>query len=424
MNNIFSEFNRLFSVNSSKDVFPSAPIINSKKKSTLTKTTSTFKNTASSTIDSFKNLIFGNKNKNKNKNYISTNKLLNNKENQQKIFGNNGLKIPLVNDIINGESSLLQTIFNILVLLLLLYLIYRVLHYFFGPPKDINDPKTEPVFLCNACSDDRKGKCNLDGSTGPHDATKIYVYRPPGSNISQERYYIPSDILNTEKSLSHSYSTSFWIKVNNETWSTNKLYDGIKNKQDNQEIIEEKYENCNKKNDDNQQNNQRNSDGRKCILYRGKEDKQVFGFWLSPKNNDIWCQINTQDDAGAILEEGVMLKNIPLNKWFNITAVIDNRSFEIYMNDKLVKTISLYGTPFESSGNLYITKNGGFSGNLAYIQYFNTTLQPKRIKILHDYYLKQINKCIKDEKKSNKPQPKPEPKPEPKPKPECDCNYM
>ena len=422
MDNIFSNFNRIFHVNSSKDVFPSAPTINSKKTSTLTKTTSTFKNAASSTVDTVKSFIFGNKNKKNN----SKNNSIYNIENQQNVFGNNGIKIPSFKEMVNGESSLLQTIFNILLLLLLLYLIYRILHYFFGLPKDINDPKTEPVFLCNACGDKGKGDCSLDGTKGPHDATKPYVYRPPGGNISQERFYIPSDALNKEDSLSKSYATSFWIKVDQKTWK-NDHYDGIKNKQDNQEIIEDNTTDDTKDNTKDNKNKDDDSmtqDGRKCILFRGTEDKQVFGFWLSPKSNDIWCQVHTEDDAGAILEEGTMLKNIPLNKWFNITGVIDNRTFEVYMDGKLVKTISLYGSPFNSSGRMYITKNGGFNGSLAYLQYFNTTLQPKRIKTLYSYYLKQVKKCIKEDNKplpEPSPQPKPQPKPQPSPQPQPDC---
>jgi hypothetical protein len=408
MANIFSNFNRIFHVNSSKDVFPSAPTINSKKTSTLTKTTSTFKNAASSTVDTVKSFIFGNKNK-KNNNKINSK---NNIENQKNIFGNNGVKIPSFKEMINGESSLLQTIFNILLLLLLLYLIYRILNYFFGPPKDINDPKTEPVFLCNACDDNGNGECSLDGTKGPHDATKPYVYRPPGGNISQERFYIPSSALNKEDTLSKSYATSFWIKVDQETWKIEN-YDGIKNKQDNQEIIEDDTD----KNDDSM-----TKEGRKCILFRGTEDKQLFGFWLSPKSNDIWCQIHTENEAGVILEEGTIIKNIPLNKWFNITAVIDNRTFEVYMNGKLVKTISLYGLPFNTNGNMYITKNGGFNGSLAYLQYFNTAIQPKRIKILYSYYLKQVKKCIKEDKPKKPCYPKPEP--DPKSDPDCPkCIY-
>ena len=70
---------------------------------------------------------------------------------------------------------------------------------------------------------------------------------------------------------------------------------------------------------------------------------------------------------------------------------------------------------------MYITTNGGFEGNLAYLQYFNATLKPERIKKLHDYYLKKINKCIK---KYDKPKPDPGPDPEPDPQPSCPCNYV
>lgn len=416
MNDIFSGFNKLFSVDSSSTNGMVSPNYSKKTKTPVLTTTTTFKNTASSTINSIKNYVFGNSN-----NTIKTNK---NRNNSISYLQNKNKKKSLISNvksIISGESGLLQTIFNILLLLLLLYLIYRVLYLLFGPPKDINQSKTEPVFLCNSCSDDEKGKCHLDGTSGPHDASKKYVYSPPDGNKSQERFYIPSDVLNKDETLSHSYATSFWIKVNSETWN-DKLYNGIKHKQENQKIIEENYDNCDKNNNDNDNNgNTKDNSGRKCILYRGREDKQVFGFWLSPKNNDIWCQINTKDDAGVLLEEGVMLKNIPLNEWFNITAVIDNRSYEVYMNDKLVKTISLYGTPLESSGNLHITNNGGFNGNLAYLQYFNTTLQPERIKSLHNYYLKEIKKCIKYEKKPDSPS---DPQPQPQPQPVCDCNYM
>ena len=74
--------------------------------------------------------------------------------------------------------------------------------------------------------------------------------------------------------------------------------------------------------------------------------------------------------------------------------VMNEKSLEVYVNGRLVDTISLFGYPLPANGNLHITPNGkGYPGKLAYVQYFNTPIGAQRINRLYKYYLKEIKKC-------------------------------
>ena len=80
------------------------------------------------------------------------------------------------------------------------------------------------------------------------------------------------------------------------------------------------------------------------------------------------------------------IKNIPLQKWTNITITSNNRSLDTYLDGKLVKTSLLTG-PIHVNGSSDITICGsepgaqvadpGFSGNIAKVRYYSRTLNPR-----------------------------------------------
>ena len=72
---------------------------------------------------------------------------------------------------------------------------------------------------------------------------------------------------------------------------------------------------------------------------------------------------------------------INLQKWVNIIVTINNRSVDIYLNGKLVKTHT-FDNVIDSTqinkGDLLITPDGGFSGFVSKIQYLPFHISPER----------------------------------------------
>jgi len=164
----------------------------------------------------------------------------------------------------------------------------------------------------------------------------------------------------------------------------------------------------------------------KHVMHRGSkvvDGKVAFqspGFWLSPTTNKLYAAISTKSDI-----EYITLADIDMDKWVNVVFVINQNVIEIYKNCQLEKTFALYNDIVNvGQSDLYVTQSGGFAGNIAYVQYFNSALQPGDIQALC-----RANKPIFDRDMDSrlandvsgytpgKPiQPTPEP-PEPEPEP-------
>lgn len=73
------------------------------------------------------------------------------------------------------------------------------------------------------------------------------------------------------------------------------------------------------------------------------------------------------------------ISNIPIQKWTNLTISVLNRTLDIYLDGKLVRTCVMPGVPRVNSNTpLFLTPNGGFSGHTAKLQYWPTSCEPQR----------------------------------------------
>ena len=105
-------------------------------------------------------------------------------------------------------------------------------------------------------------------------------------------------------------------------------------------------------------------------------------------------------------KERVVIDNLDLNSWTNVTAVLDNTSVGIYLNGRLEKTITIrYNLEkIDTLSKMYICQNGGFAGYLSYVQAYQTPLEPDavyniyknffRVVLFKFFFIYQIRKCI------------------------------
>ena len=99
------------------------------------------------------------------------------------------------------------------------------------------------------------------------------------------------------------------------------------------------------------------------------------GLYLSPSTNDLYIYMNTYDK----INEEIVVNAIPLNKWFNITICCVNKSIDVYINGIIVNSHQLVSVPKQNYGDVYVCNNGGFSGNLSNLVYYNKAISLQMI---------------------------------------------
>ena len=81
------------------------------------------------------------------------------------------------------------------------------------------------------------------------------------------------------------------------------------------------------------------------------------------------------------------IDNIPLDRWYHLTIVVQNQSGEVYIDGKLVKNLAFNSAPvLYDSADLFLCKDNtgttssnsknGFLGAMSQVRYFKQALSP------------------------------------------------
>ena len=93
-------------------------------------------------------------------------------------------------------------------------------------------------------------------------------------------------------------------------------------------------------------------------------------------NTNSLLFMNTYDE---VLEE-IMIENMPINKWINLTFRLQNKSVDVYVNGLLTKRHELSAPPRQNYGKVWCCKNGGFGGYLSTLHYFDYAISYNKIQ--------------------------------------------
>tara|TARA_A100001015_G_scaffold313937_1_gene422291 strand:- start:466 stop:1344 length:879 start_codon:yes stop_codon:yes gene_type:complete len=94
------------------------------------------------------------------------------------------------------------------------------------------------------------------------------------------------------------------------------------------------------------------------------------GLYLSPDTNGLVVVMNTFND----IEEKLTIENLPMNMWVCVQIVVENNQLDVYINGKLAKRLIMKGVPKQNYGDLYVAMNGGFSGYMSNLRYYDYSL--------------------------------------------------
>jgi len=94
------------------------------------------------------------------------------------------------------------------------------------------------------------------------------------------------------------------------------------------------------------------------------------GLYIGPNTNEFIIVMNTYDT----INEEITIPDIPLNKWINVIIRCQGKTLDVYINGTIAKSIKLSGVPKQNYGDVFIGLNGGFSGYVSNLWYFNYAL--------------------------------------------------
>ena len=104
------------------------------------------------------------------------------------------------------------------------------------------------------------------------------------------------------------------------------------------------------------------------------------GLYIAPHTNDLVVIMNTFN----VINEEIVIKDVPLNKWMNIIIRCENNTMDVYVNGSIVKSHRLHGVPKQNYGDVYVGMDGGFSGNISNLWYYNHALGVSEIQRIAD----------------------------------------
>lgn len=70
----------------------------------------------------------------------------------------------------------------------------------------------------------------------------------------------------------------------------------------------------------------------------------------------------------------VDVQNVPLKNWFNVIVRLENKILDVYVNGTISNRLVLNNVPKQNYYDVNVCQNGGFSGKLSNLRYFNYAL--------------------------------------------------
>ena len=123
----------------------------------------------------------------------------------------------------------------------------------------------------------------------------------------------------------------------------------------------------------------------KHIFHKGSESLQVPaqplnspGLYLDGTTNKLHIYMSVFKNPNEIIE----VPDIPLEKWFHVIIRLENRFVDVYINGSIVARHELSSVPRQNDGKLFANMNGGFSGKLSGLRYYNYSLTTTEIQRL------------------------------------------
>lgn len=96
------------------------------------------------------------------------------------------------------------------------------------------------------------------------------------------------------------------------------------------------------------------------------------GLYLDNKGHQLLVVMNTVNPNNY--QNMLYIKDMPLRKWFHCCVRLENTALDVYINGVIAGRMIMQDVPKQNYENVNVCKNGGFNGNIADLQYYDTAL--------------------------------------------------
>jgi hypothetical protein len=79
-------------------------------------------------------------------------------------------------------------------------------------------------------------------------------------------------------------------------------------------------------------------------------------------------------------QEVIEVTDLPMAKWINIVIRVQDKNCDIYVNGRLVKRRIMTEVVKQNYDNVHVSLNGGFSGYLSNLTYYNRSVSITEIQ--------------------------------------------
>ena len=105
------------------------------------------------------------------------------------------------------------------------------------------------------------------------------------------------------------------------------------------------------------------------------EPNNAPGLYLHHSKNALVVLMNTYN----MIDEEVEVNDIPLNKWVNVMIRVAGDVLDVYINGTIAVRHKLSGVAKQNYGDVFVNLNGGYTGYLADLSYFDYDLNTSEI---------------------------------------------
>jgi len=96
------------------------------------------------------------------------------------------------------------------------------------------------------------------------------------------------------------------------------------------------------------------------------------GLYLDNQTNSLHIVMNTVATTNP--SETLDITNIPLKKWFHCVIRMKNKIMDVYMNGIVSGRLVMKDVPKQNYNDINVCQNGGFSGSLSDLRYYDRAL--------------------------------------------------
>ena len=118
----------------------------------------------------------------------------------------------------------------------------------------------------------------------------------------------------------------------------------------------------------------------KDLLVRSQDGSSNPHISMAPYENNLNINISSIQPGGKGGDNDCTIRNFPLQRWTHVLVSLNNRTLDVYLDGKLVRTCILSGVakPIGES-DVLITPNGGFSGWTSRFRTWSKPLNPQEV---------------------------------------------